>query len=143
VTAVEERPYPRLDNLPSSVLRELAAIAEQREQKQRSAPWQQLAPEAFDEALHMITDGQRPALGWWRHHTPPRPAYNGPATPDLPDGWRTRQWQPWELVAAAVDMADSGEPVGCGRHVLAHLAAAHRLDARALADAYIALGVTP
>ena len=132
-TAAMSRAVASLD---ADTLRELAAIAETRRPQHRNA-WHRLPVEAVDEALRMLAAGAVPALGWWRDHMTRVPAT--PAWPTMPPKQAPRPWQAWELVAAAVNMTEEHLDTDLGRDVLASLAARHHCDARALADAYIAL----
>lgn len=125
--------------LNGDTLRELAVIADSRTTRPKPTAWQQLSTEAVDEALTMLAEGHIPAVGWWKAHLPgPAPDPTWPPFP--PAVARTRPWAPWELTAAAVDLADEHVDPTLARDVLAILATNHHLDARALADAYIALG---
>jgi hypothetical protein len=128
--------------LPASVLRELAALAEQREQAR--SPWRRLSPEAFEEGVAILASGRPLSWPWWISHLPPRPPSGAPPLPDtLRCDYKTRRWADWELVAAAVDMAADIADGECSYEVasdvLAQLAAAHGLDVMALKDAYMAL----
>jgi hypothetical protein len=127
--------------LPAGVLRELAALAEQRELE--GNPWRQLNDPAADEALAMITQGVRPALGWWRTHLPCRPLGDWPPMPPIRPGTAPEPWEPWELVSAAIALADDGVDLDAAQDVLAQLAAAHGLSSDDLADAYVVLEDKP
>ena len=121
-----------LVRLPSNLLRELTLVAEAHEAAEN--PWRLLPERAVDEALVMLLHGVIPALGWWRRNLPK--ADVDETWPPLPPARSTRRWQPWELVAAAIDLADDGVDIDLAQDVLAVLASRHGLTADDLADAY-------
>jgi hypothetical protein len=124
-----------LARIPSSILYELAQLREQEETA--ADPWHRLPEEKVDEALRMLSANSLPALGWWKAAVPRREM---PADwPPLPPNRLRDEWDSWELVAAAIDLASDGVNAEVAKDVLAALAAAHGLGAEQLADAYLAL----
>lgn len=124
--------------LPAAVLHHLAALAETREHD--NSPWARLDGAAIDELVELAIEGRRPGYSWWRQHLP-RPATDGWPTP-IPHVSSSR-WEPWELVASAIQMVDDRTPTELAYGVLADLAARHRHTPEHLADAYRALTHTP
>lgn len=125
-----------LRHMSAAELYELARLVEQREAARN--PWRSLSPAAVDEGLRLLEDKDRPALGWWRRNLPARETT--PDWPPMPPHQRREKWEPWELVAAAVDMSEDQVAEDVALDVLASLAAAHQLDHLTLADAYTAFG---
>src|SRR5689334_1689526 len=115
-----------LSGVSADDLRHLAAAKEAQEPKDTA--WVRLSDEAKSEGFEMLARGEKPSLGWWRRHLP-RPACE-PDWPPLPQtplaiAAQTRQWLPWELIVAAIELAGEGVARDVAEDVLASLAWRH------------------